>query len=80
MGIDGKVLAIVLISLAVTTGSMIGSGSAVNQLDIAPRFAGIITGIKNCFSTMSGIISPLVTGWLTNNEVRYATYGCHAIF
>jgi hypothetical protein len=33
--------------------------------DIAPAYAGIVFGISNTFSTISGIVSPYVVGALT---------------
>ena len=34
------------------------SGHNANNLDIAPRFAGIIMGITNMFATLPGILGP----------------------
>lgn len=33
------------------------------------RYAGVLMGITNSFATIPGIVSPYVTGWITNNEV-----------
>lgn len=41
----------------------------MNPLDIAPRYAGLITGLSNGIGTISGFVAPLVTGWLTNGKV-----------
>lgn len=69
MGCEGKTLAVVLISLAVGFDGFNVVGQSVNILDIAPRFTGVLMGIANTFATISGIISPFVTGWLTNDMV-----------
>ena len=42
----------------------------MNELDIAPRFGGILKGIANSAATLAGCITPSVTGYFTNNEVR----------
>jgi ACS family sodium-dependent inorganic phosphate cotransporter len=42
---------------------------SVNHLDIAPQHAGVLMGISNTVATLPGIISPLVTGFIVQNEV-----------
>jgi ACS family sodium-dependent inorganic phosphate cotransporter-like MFS transporter 5 len=69
VGSDGKVLAVVLISALLGFSSLISSGYTVNQLDIAPRYVGIITGLGNTIGTIPGIVAPFVVGWLTNDMV-----------
>ena len=46
-----------------------GGGFWVNHIDVAPRFSGILMGITNLAATVAASISPLVTGYLTNNHV-----------
>ena len=41
------------------------SGSSVNHLDIAPRYAGLLMGISNGAGTIPGIIAPYVAGAMT---------------
>ncbi|GFS87265.1 hypothetical protein NPIL_331311 [Nephila pilipes] len=41
------------------------SGYRITHIDMSPDFAGIIFGITNTISNMSGIISPMVVGFLT---------------
>lgn len=60
---------IVSLILAVGFGSFPISGYAVNHLDIAPQFSGILMGIANTFGTASGIISPLLSGFIVQNRV-----------
>ncbi|GFO24631.1 vesicular glutamate transporter 1 [Plakobranchus ocellatus] len=58
-------LAIVLLILAVSlTGSQY-SGYLVNHVDIAPKFAGILFGISNSLAAVTGFISPVVVGVIT---------------
>ena len=58
MGCDYTGLAVSLFSLAVGIQGLNGSSYAVNHLDIAPRFAGILMGISNSVGTIPGIIAP----------------------
>lgn len=46
------------------------TGYAVNLLDIAPRFAGVIMGITNVFGSLPGFLSPQIVGIITVNKVR----------
>lgn len=48
------------------------SGYNVNQLDISPRYATIITGISNSIGSMAGILCPIVVEALTPNQVNIA--------
>ena len=64
-----KNLAIVGLTLAVGLGGFTWTGFPINHLDIAPRYASILFGISNCLATFPGIISPLVVGIITPNEV-----------
>ena len=52
--------AIVFLSLSVGTSGFITAGSTVNNLDIAPKYAGIICGLSNMFGTIPGFVGPLV--------------------
>jgi sugar phosphate permease len=49
------------------------TGYAVNLLDIAPRFAGVIMGITNVFGSLPGFLSPQIVGIITVNKVRWLT-------
>ncbi|KAL4614749.1 hypothetical protein ACB092_07G075600 [Castanea dentata] len=40
------------------------AGFAVNHMDIAPRYAGIVMGVSNTAGTFAGIIGVRFTGWL----------------
>ena len=45
------------------------TGYAVNILDIAPKYAGVIIGISNVFGSMPGFISPQIVGYITTKNV-----------
>ena len=68
--VDDWNLAVLFMTLGVGLNGMVGSGYFVNQLDIASPFASIIMGIVNIAGTISGIITPTVTGFITQNHVR----------
>ncbi|KAK1321310.1 putative anion transporter 7 [Acorus calamus] len=40
------------------------AGFAVNHLDIAPRYAGIVMGVSNTAGTLAGIVGVGLTGWI----------------
>ncbi|KAG4074236.1 hypothetical protein HA402_008645 [Bradysia odoriphaga] len=41
---------------------------SVNALDIAPDYASVILGFSNTFSCLTGVISPIITGNLIQNQ------------
>lgn len=55
-------VAVILVTLSIG-GSSLGVGAfAVNHLDVAPRYAGILMGLSNTFATIPGIIGVASTG------------------
>lgn len=44
--------------------------SRVNYLDIAPRHASVLAGIGNTVSTLPGILSPIVGGYIVTTPVK----------
>ncbi|XP_058109304.1 probable anion transporter 6 [Magnolia sinica] len=40
------------------------AGFAVNHMDVAPRYAGIVMGISNTAGTVAGIVGVGLTGWI----------------
>lgn len=40
------------------------AGFAVNHMDIAPRYAGIVMGVSNTAGTVAGIVGVGLTGWI----------------
>jgi len=63
-----KSVAIGLLCTGVGITGLNATGYAVNILDIAPRFAGIIIGFSNVFGSMPGFISPMIVGYLTTQN------------
>lgn len=60
---------VVFITIGVGLAAFAYSSFSVNYLDIAPNFAGLLMGICNSFSTVAGIVSPLLTGFIVQNKV-----------
>ena len=54
------VTAVTFLTLSTAFAGVGLSGYHVNHLDIAPRFAGVIMGITNLASVLSGIVAPQV--------------------
>jgi MFS transporter, ACS family, solute carrier family 17 (sodium-dependent inorganic phosphate cotransporter), other len=63
-------IALVTISIA---GTALGAGAfAVNHLDVAPRYAGILMGLSNTFATIPGIIGVAATGFIVEATGSFA--------
>jgi len=63
-----KALALALLCTGVGFTGLNSTGYAVNILDIAPRYAGIIIGFSNVFGSMPGFISPHLVGIITTKN------------
>ncbi|XP_057305939.1 sialin-like [Hydractinia symbiolongicarpus] len=63
-----KEVAIALLCAGVGITGLNATGYAVNILDIAPRFAGVIIGFSNVFGSMPGFISPMIVGYITTKN------------
>ncbi|XP_006888741.1 PREDICTED: putative small intestine sodium-dependent phosphate transport protein-like [Elephantulus edwardii] len=48
--------------------SLCFSGVLVNLLDIAPRYAGVLTGLSQVFGYAAGALSPTATGFLLSQD------------
>jgi ACS family sodium-dependent inorganic phosphate cotransporter len=64
--------AVALVTLSIA-GTAIGAGGfAVNHLDVAPRYAGILMGLSNTFATLPGIIGVAATGFIVEATGSFA--------
>lgn len=61
-------LAVTFLTIGVGITGLNASGYAVNILDIAPQYAGVIMGVTNVFGAAPGFLSPQVVGILTPNK------------
>jgi ACS family sodium-dependent inorganic phosphate cotransporter len=64
--------AVALVTLSLG-GTAIGSGAfAVNHIDVAPRYAGILMGLSNTFATLPGIIGVAATGFIVQTTGSFS--------
>nr|KAG5708317.1 hypothetical protein BaRGS_034348 [Batillaria attramentaria] len=78
-------VAIALLVLAVSIAGFQYSGFLVNHVDIAPAYAGILFGISNSIAAVTGFVSPVVVGIITEErqtraEWRIVFYVAAAIY
>lgn len=52
------VTAVLFLTLGVGLGGLGLAGFAINHLDIAPKYAGVLMGITNTAATLPGIVGP----------------------
>ncbi|XP_059139528.1 sialin-like isoform X2 [Physella acuta] len=68
IGCEDRNYAVALLAIAVGFSGFCFSGYMVNQVDFAPRYAGVLYGITNMVATVPGIVAPMVVGALTPNK------------
>uniref|UniRef100_A0A8D8EQY1 Vesicular glutamate transporter 1 n=1 Tax=Culex pipiens TaxID=7175 RepID=A0A8D8EQY1_CULPI len=59
---------ITCVTIAVGFGGVAWTGYLVNPLDLSPKSAGVLMGISNGFATIAGVVSPIVSGYITTNN------------
>ncbi|CAL1531040.1 unnamed protein product [Lymnaea stagnalis] len=83
IGCENRNYAVALLAIAVGFEGLCYAGYMVNQVDFAPRYAGVLYGITNTVATVPGIVAPLVVGALTPNksqeEWRNVFYICGSL-
>lgn len=62
------ILAVVLLTISLMLHGAVSSGALASVVDISPNFAGVSLGINSSFSVLTGFISPLIVGYLTNGR------------
>ena len=67
---SSKEQAIAGLTLAVGFGGFAISGFLVNHQDIAPKYAGTLMGITNCFATIPGMVSPTISGAIVSDKLQ----------
>ena len=60
-------LAVVLLVLAVSMNGLVFSGFFVNNMDIAPQYAGTLMGISNSLGSIAGFIASYVASKVTES-------------
>ncbi|XP_031441606.1 sialin [Clupea harengus] len=61
-------LAVLFLTISSTLGGVGAAGVFINQIDIAPRYAGMLLGITNTFGTVPGVLAPIAVGYLTKDR------------
>ncbi|XP_034057480.1 sialin isoform X3 [Gymnodraco acuticeps] len=62
------ILTVTFLTLSTTLGGFTAPGVNINQIDIAPRYAGFLLGISNTFGTIPGVLAPIATGYFTEGH------------
>ncbi|KAF3834251.1 hypothetical protein F7725_025455 [Dissostichus mawsoni] len=70
------ILAVTFLTLSTTLGGISAPGVYINQIDIAPRYAGFLMGISNTFGTIPGVLAPL----LQDTSLRHTMAGWMKVF
>ncbi|XP_065566503.1 uncharacterized transporter slc-17.2-like isoform X2 [Artemia franciscana] len=65
----GSILILLSISTAMSELAFVG-GYHYSVLDVAPDYAGVVTGVSNTIATSSGFVSPALVALLTPNGTR----------
>lgn len=60
---------VLLITIALGLNGASTVVSLANALDLAPNYAATLSSIINTFSTMAGIIAPMVVSYFTSEQV-----------
>uniref|UniRef100_A0A672N342 Major facilitator superfamily (MFS) profile domain-containing protein n=1 Tax=Sinocyclocheilus grahami TaxID=75366 RepID=A0A672N342_SINGR len=63
------VLAVTFLTFSSILEGFSAAGVYINQIDIAPRYAGTLLGITNTFGMISGVLAPIVVGYLTRDVI-----------
>lgn len=63
------VTAVVIITLSLGFNGASTITNIQNSQDLAPNFAGTLYGIVNCIGGTTGFITPILTGYITRDNV-----------
>jgi len=71
------------VSLTLGTLGLSRGGFAVNHMDVAPRWAGVVMGVSNTAGTVAGVVGVAATGLILERAggagVRAGWYAAHAV-
>lgn len=66
-----KYAAVALIVICSMFGDLGFTGSyLLSYLDLAPQYAGLLTGMSNMIGSIPGIVSSTITGYITSNSTK----------
>lgn len=58
---DDVYVCLIFLTVSVGSSALCTGGFAVNIIDLAPQYTGVLMGIVNAAGTLAGIIAPIVT-------------------
>ncbi|KAJ8946312.1 hypothetical protein NQ318_004201 [Aromia moschata] len=61
-------LSIALLTATIGLGGTVTSGFSLNNIDLSPTFAGVITGFANSFCNVGSILAPLFVQFVVTDE------------
>lgn len=64
-------LAIFFMMTGTAVNGAVSAGTLANLVDLSPNFASVLLGFCGLITGISGFVSPLVVGILTNHKVIY---------
>ncbi|KAL4705916.1 hypothetical protein ACJJTC_017498 [Scirpophaga incertulas] len=65
---------VAVLAVGVGLNGGIYSGFKVNHLDISPRFAGILMAFTNCLANLTGLLAPIVAGYIIEGRPTQAQW------
>uniref|UniRef100_A0A915I7K7 Major facilitator superfamily (MFS) profile domain-containing protein n=1 Tax=Romanomermis culicivorax TaxID=13658 RepID=A0A915I7K7_ROMCU len=74
-----KTVSVACLVLAATMSGFSLSGFSVNQMDIGPKYAGVLMGLSNGLCNLSGVVGPVLIEYLTRNYGRMGWRFCFII-
>jgi len=69
---------VILLVITLTTRGAFFGGSYLNHVDLGYNYVGTLSGMTYTLANTAGIFSPLVTGFLTQGQVRTFSIFFHA--
>jgi ACS family sodium-dependent inorganic phosphate cotransporter len=70
--VTSALVATTLVTISLGGVSLGAAGYAVNHLDIAPQYAGILMGLSNTFAQLPGIVGVALTGFIVKATHSFA--------
>ena len=70
--VTSALVATALVTISLGGVSLGAAGYAVNHLDIAPQYAGILMGLSNTFAQLPGIVGVALTGFIVKATHSFA--------
>ena len=71
---------VILLSIATALMGFCIPGVVANYSDISPTLSSVMFGVGNTFCTLSGVISPILTGWILKAEKDNKAFAWKLVF